>query len=38
LKYCIDNGAMIAAAADSRLRHGLTAGLQTTPSPSLPLG
>ena len=38
LKYCIDNGAMIAAAAHSRLEHGLVGDLRTTPSPSLPLG
>jgi len=37
LKYCVDNGAMIAAAADSRLRHGLTSDLRATAHPSLPL-
>jgi N6-L-threonylcarbamoyladenine synthase len=36
-EYCVDNGAMIAAAADSRLQHGLTADLRTTAYPSLPL-
>ncbi len=35
--YCMDNAAMIASAADSLLKHGLTAGLDTVPSPSLPL-
>ena len=35
--YCIDNGAMIAAAGDSRLAHGLLGDLRTTPSPSLPI-
>ncbi|MCC6143895.1 MAG: tRNA (adenosine(37)-N6)-threonylcarbamoyltransferase complex transferase subunit TsaD [Candidatus Hydrogenedentes bacterium] len=36
-KYCVDNGAMIAAAGDSLLRHGRTGTLRVTPSPSLPL-
>jgi len=36
-KYCIDNGAMIAAAGHSRLKHGLTGDFSTTPDPSLPL-
>jgi N6-L-threonylcarbamoyladenine synthase len=35
--YCIDNGAMIAAAGASRLAHGLTGALTGTPSPGLPL-
>lgn len=35
--YCMDNAAMIASAADSLLAHGRTAGLDTVPSPSLPL-
>lgn len=35
--YCIDNGAMIAAAGASRLAHGLLGNLRTTPSPSLRL-
>lgn len=35
--YCVDNGAMIAAAADSRFRHGLVDALSATPDPSLPL-
>ena len=34
-KYCIDNGAMIAAAGDSRLQHGFTGDFSTTPNPSL---
>ncbi|HOZ48016.1 MAG TPA: tRNA (adenosine(37)-N6)-threonylcarbamoyltransferase complex transferase subunit TsaD [Candidatus Hydrogenedentes bacterium] len=37
LKLCVDNGAMIAAAAVSRLEHGLLGDWTTTPSPSLPL-
>lgn len=36
-KYCIDNGAMIAAAGHSRFKHGLTGDFSTTPNPSLPL-
>ena len=36
--YCVDNGAMIAAAADSRFRHGLLDPLSATPDPSLTLG
>jgi N6-L-threonylcarbamoyladenine synthase len=36
-KYCIDNGAMIAAAGHSRLEHGLTGDFSTTPNPSLSL-
>ncbi len=36
--YCVDNGAMIAAAADSRFRHGLLDTFRATPVPSLPLG
>ncbi|MBI2436118.1 MAG: tRNA (adenosine(37)-N6)-threonylcarbamoyltransferase complex transferase subunit TsaD, partial [Candidatus Hydrogenedentes bacterium] len=37
LAYCIDNGAMIAAAGDSRLRHGLVGDFKTTPDASLAL-
>lgn len=37
LKYCIDNGAMIAAAAHSRLLHGHVGDMRTTPEPSLAL-
>lgn len=36
-KYCIDNGAMIAAAADSRLAHGLIGTMSSTPNPGLKL-
>ena len=36
-KYCIDNGAMIAAAGHSRFEHGLTGDFSTTPSPSFAL-
>ena len=35
--YCIDNGAMVAAAGDSRLKHGLVGDMRSTTSPSLPL-
>lgn len=35
--YCVDNGAMIAAAAASRLRHGLTGDLRATANPGLVL-
>ena len=38
LSLCLDNGAMIAAAADSRLKHGLVGDFRATPSPSLMLG
>ncbi len=34
---CVDNGAMIAAAAYSRLKHGMADALQSTPKPNLPL-
>jgi len=34
---CVDNGAMIAAAGHSRLRHGFVGDLQSTADPSLPL-
>ena len=37
LALCLDNGAMIAAAAYSRLAHGFTGDLRTTPAPNLPL-
>lgn len=36
-EYCIDNGAMIAAAGASRLEHGYIGDLCATPSPSLRL-
>lgn len=35
--YCIDNAAMIAAAACSRFDHGLTGGLDSTPDPGMKL-
>lgn len=35
--YCLDNGAMIAAAGASRFAHGHTAPLTTVPNPGLPL-
>ena len=37
LGLCLDNGAMIAAAGDSRLRHGMAGDLGTTPKPNWPL-
>lgn len=37
MSLCIDNGAMIAAAGISRLKHGLTGDLRATPNPNLPL-
>lgn len=37
LSLCIDNGAMIAAAGHSRYHHGFRGGIETTPSPNLPL-
>ena len=37
LALCVDNGAMIAAAAHSRLEHGLLGALDATPNPNLPL-
>ena len=37
MALCVDNGAMIAAAAHSRLEHGYTGGLDATPTPNLPL-
>jgi N6-L-threonylcarbamoyladenine synthase len=37
LSLCIDNGAMIAAAAHSRLRHHLVSDFRVTPNPNLPL-
>jgi len=37
LSLCVDNGAMIAAAGDSRLKHGLIGDLRATPNPNLPL-
>jgi N6-L-threonylcarbamoyladenine synthase len=36
-KYCLDNGAMIAAAGDSLLRHGCTGDFTATPNPGLAL-
>lgn len=36
-KYCIDNAAMIGAAADSRFAHGMISPLTATPDPGLPL-
>lgn len=36
-QYCVDNGAMIAAAADSLLQHGRTGDLTVTPDAGLPL-
>ena len=37
LKYCIDNAAMIGAAADSRIRHGRALPPETPAVPTLPL-
>jgi tRNA A37 threonylcarbamoyltransferase TsaD len=37
MSLCIDNGAMIAAAGISRLKHGLTGDFRATPNPNLPL-
>jgi N6-L-threonylcarbamoyladenine synthase len=37
LALCIDNGAMIAAAGDSRLKHRLVGDLRATPNPNLAL-
>jgi tRNA N6-adenosine threonylcarbamoyltransferase len=37
IALCVDNGAMIAAAADSRLRHGLTGAPHPAASPNMPL-
>lgn len=37
MKYCIDNGAMIAAAGDSRLRHGMVGSLDLSPEAGLRL-
>lgn len=37
LKYCLDNGAMIASAGYSRLMHGFQADFSFTANPSLPL-
>ncbi len=37
MPLCIDNGAMIAAAGVSRLKHGLTGDFRATPNPNLPL-
>ena len=36
-KYCVDNGAMIAAAGDARLKNGYAGALDALPSASLPL-
>lgn len=35
IELCVDNGAMIAAAGHSRLKHGHLGGLDATPSPNL---
>jgi N6-L-threonylcarbamoyladenine synthase len=35
--YCLDNGAMIAAAGHSRLEYGHTGDMRVTPSPGLAL-
>lgn len=37
MSLCIDNGAMIAAAGVSRLKHGLTGDFRATPNPNLAL-
>lgn len=37
LALCIDNAAMIGAAAHSLFEHGLLGNMRTTPSPSLPI-
>ena len=37
MSLCIDNGAMIAAAGLSRLKHGLIGDFRVTPNPNLPL-
>jgi N6-L-threonylcarbamoyladenine synthase len=37
MALCIDNGAMIAAAGVSRLKHGLVGDFSATPNPNLPL-
>ncbi|MBX7257642.1 MAG: tRNA (adenosine(37)-N6)-threonylcarbamoyltransferase complex transferase subunit TsaD [Candidatus Hydrogenedentes bacterium] len=37
IALCVDNGAMIAAAGASRLRHGIVGNLRGTASPSMPL-
>ncbi len=37
LPLCMDNGAMIAAAGQSRLDHGFTGSMRTTADPALPL-
>jgi len=37
IALCVDNGAMIAAAGASRLRHGLVGDLRGSASPSMPL-
>jgi N6-L-threonylcarbamoyladenine synthase len=37
LALCLDNGAMIAAAGHSRLKHGLTGEFDATPTPNWPL-
>ena len=38
MAYCVDNGAMIAAAAHSLLLHGRTGDFTTTPKATWPLG
>lgn len=37
ISLCVDNGAMIAAAAHSRLEHGFVGNLRSTPDPNLRL-
>ena len=37
LSLCVDNGAMIAAAAQSRLEREMTGDRRVTPSASMPL-
>ena len=37
MKYCVDNGAMIAAAAESLLQHGKVGDMRATPQPNMSL-